>query len=55
MTKDLIAKGPVVVNIGVGDFAISLEQQGAKVIQVKWSPPRTLRPDLAELLERLGA
>jgi len=51
---DLLRDGPVVINIGVRDFASSLEAQQVAVIQVDWTPPPALDPAVAALLEELG-
>jgi FdrA protein len=53
-TRDLLEQGPVAVNVGIRDFAESLAAQEVPVVQVDWTPPRELEPDLAELLEELG-
>lgn len=43
-----------VVNIGLIGFAHDLEQSGAKVVHVAWSPPAVTDPKLSALLARLG-
>ena len=53
MIPDLLRTVPVVANVGVRDFALSVAAQGAEVVQVDWSPPPQLEPDLEELLEEL--
>ena len=50
----LLATGPRVANVGVGDFCDSLAEQDVPVIQVDWKPPPKLDDDLAQLLEELG-
>jgi len=50
----LLATGPRVANIGVGDFSESLAEQDVPVIQIDWTPPPKLDEDLAQLLEELG-
>jgi hypothetical protein len=50
----LLAVGPRVANVGVGDFAESLTAQDVPVTQVDWKPPPTLDDELARLLEDLG-
>jgi len=50
----LLATGPRVANVGVGDFSESLAGQDVPVIQVDWRPPPELDEDLAQLLEELG-
>jgi hypothetical protein len=53
MIPELLAGGPVVANVGVRDFALSVAAQGAEVVQVDWSPPPKLEPDLEALLEEI--
>ena len=50
---DLLQQGPVAVNIGVLDFAASLQAQGAQVVHVQWSPPAGGDPEMLELLDQL--
>ncbi len=54
MIADLLAEGPVVVNLGLLEFAEALEAQGVDVVHVEWRPPPELDDDLAALLEELG-
>lgn len=49
----LLKEGPVAINIGVKDFAQSLEEQGVEVIQVDWTPPAGGDRELIELLDQL--
>jgi hypothetical protein len=51
---DLLRDGPVIVNVGVRAFAEALADQGATVLQVEWTPTRTLDLELSRLLDRLG-
>jgi FdrA protein len=50
---ELLQDGPVAVNIGVYDFAVSLQRQGVQVIHVDWAPPAGGDPEMIELLEQL--
>ena len=50
---ELLQNGPVAINIGVQDFAASLQIQGAQVVHVDWSPPAGGDPELIELLDKL--
>ncbi|MBI4495923.1 MAG: hypothetical protein HY697_03210 [Deltaproteobacteria bacterium] len=50
---ELLKVGPVAVNIGLPEFAKSLEAQGAQVIQVDWAPPAGGDQELIELLDKL--
>ncbi|MGD8555169.1 MAG: hypothetical protein PVJ32_07015 [Anaerolineales bacterium] len=52
-TQELLDNGPVVVNIGIVEFAESLEEQGAEVVHVDWKPPAGGDEELAELLDKL--
>ena len=53
--QDLL-DGPVsVVNIGLAQFARTLEGEGVAVVQVDWSPPAGGDRRLIELLDKLGA
>jgi hypothetical protein len=54
VTADLLRDGPVVVNVGIREFAESVDDQKTPVVQVDWSPPRELEEDLADLLKELS-
>ena len=48
--------GPVsAVNIGLAQFARTLEGEGVAVVQVDWSPPAGGDRRLIDLLDKLGA
>jgi FdrA protein len=49
----LLSIGPVTVNIGVEDFADTLEAQGFQVLHVDWSPPAGGDSEMISLLEKL--
>ena len=49
----LLSSGPVTVNIGVKDFADTLESQGFQVLHVDWSPPAGGDTEMISLLEKL--
>lgn len=51
--KELIQNGPVVINIGVREFAESLQDQDLEVIHVDWSPPAGGDQEMADLLDDL--
>lgn len=51
--QEMLENKPVVVNIGVRDFAESLEDQQVKVVHVEWAPPAGGDPEMAELLQKL--
>ncbi len=50
---ELLTRGPVVVNLGVEDFAEALRVQGVETIHIDWTPPAGGDPDLMDLLEQL--
>ena len=50
---DLLKNGPIAINIGIYDFAESLQIQGIEVIHVNWAPPAGGDPDMIELLDKL--
>jgi FdrA protein len=52
-SRDLLAAGPRVVNIGLEMFAASLAARGASVVHVEWSPPAGGDARLAALLDKL--
>ncbi len=51
--EELLQTGPIAINMGVQDFAASLQMQGAEVVQVNWVPPAGGDPELIELLDQL--
>jgi FdrA protein len=51
--KDLLQQGPAAVNLGLQDFAASLEMQGVEVIRVNWAPPAGGDPELMAILDEL--
>ena len=51
--KELLDHGPNAINIGVQDFAESLQVQGAEVVRVNWSPPAGGDPEMMALLDEL--
>jgi hypothetical protein len=42
-----------VINIGLSQFAKSLEEQGVEVVQVDWKPPAGGDKEMMELLDDL--
>lgn len=52
-TKELLENGPKVINIGVPDFADTLQAQGIEVVQVNWVPPADGDPEMMALLDQL--
>jgi len=51
--SELLDHGPVVINLGVRDFAESLEAQGVEVVHVEWTPPAGGDREMIDLLDRL--
>ena len=51
---DKLLSGPVIlINLGLKQFGASLEQQGAEVVQVDWSPPAGGDQEMLDLLDDL--
>jgi FdrA protein len=50
---ELLQHIPVIVNIGVQDFAASVQTQGTPVIHVDWSPPASGDEEMLALLDKL--
>jgi FdrA protein len=51
--SELIDIGPVVINLGVKDFAESLVAQGVEVVHVEWTPPAGGDREMIDLLDQL--
>ncbi len=51
--KELLQNPPVVINIGLLEFAESLHTQGVDVIQVEWTPPTSVDQEMLDLLDKL--
>lgn len=51
--EELLHQGPVAINIGVVDFAETLQIQGIQAVHVNWTPPAGGDPELMELLDQL--
>ena len=50
---ELLQDGPAAINIGVYDFAASLQMQEVEVIHVNWVPPAGGDPEMIELIDQL--
>ena len=50
---ELLQDGLIAINIGVYDFAASLQTQGVEVIHMNWAPPSGGDPEMTELLDQL--
>jgi len=53
--RHLLAGAPRVANIGLSRFAEDLQQQGATVVHIAWTPPAGGDAKLARLLGKLGS
>ena len=49
----LLSTPLVVINVGLGKFADSLEEQGVEVVQVDWTPPAGGDKEMMDLLDEL--
>ena len=51
---DKLLSGPVIaINLGLKQFGASLEEQGAQVVQVDWTPPAGGDREMMDLLDQL--
>ena len=51
---DTLLAGPIVaINIGLEQFASSLEEQSVQVVQVDWVPPAGGDPEMLDILDHL--
>ena len=49
-----LLSGPVVaLNLGLSQFAASLEEQSVQVVQIDWSPPAGGDKEMENLLEKI--
>ncbi len=51
--ENLLMDGPKIINIGLREFAESLQGQDISTIHVEWSPPAGRDIEMEELLDRL--
>lgn len=49
----LLSEPMVIINIGLSQFAKSLEEQGVEVVQVDWTPPADGDQEMIDLLDQL--
>ncbi len=49
----LLSEPIVAINVGLSQFAKSLEDQGVEVIQVDWTPPAGGDKEMMDLLDSL--
>ena len=50
---EILRESPVVINLGLKQFADNLEQQEVEVVQVDWVPPAGGDQEMIDLLENL--
>ena len=48
---ELFQGTPFIINVGVEDFGIALEEQGVQVVYVEWSPPAGGDQEMLDLLD----
>jgi hypothetical protein len=51
--EKLLSEPVVIINIGLGQFARSLELQKVEVVQVYWTPPAGGDQEMIDLLDQL--
>ena len=49
----LLMEPIVVINVGLSQFAKSLEEQKVEVVQVDWKPPASGDKEMIDLLDQL--
>ena len=49
----LVRDGPIAINLGLQEFAKSLQDQGTRVIHVDWSPPPPVDEEMQNILDEL--
>ena len=50
---EILRESPVVINLGLKQFADNLEQQQVEVVQVDWVPPAGGDQEMIDLLQKL--
>lgn len=51
--RSLMEAGPIAINLGLEEFAKSLQDQGIQVIHVDWSPPLPVDKEMEDILDKL--
>ena len=49
----LMEEGPIAINLGLQEFAKTLQDQRVKVIHVDWSPPPPVDEEMDDILDKL--
>jgi hypothetical protein len=51
--QSLMDTGPIAINLGLLEFAKSLQDQNKNVIHVDWSPPPPIDEEMQDILDKL--
>ena len=51
--RSLMDARPIAINLGLQEFAKSLQDQGIQVIHVDWSPPAPVDEEMEDILDKL--
>jgi hypothetical protein len=51
--QSLMESGPIAINLGLHEFATSLQDQGRRVIHVDWSPPPPIDEKMEDILDKI--
>ncbi|HUV16040.1 MAG TPA: hypothetical protein VMW28_05700 [Pelolinea sp.] len=51
--KTLLEQAVIAINLGLNQFALSLEEQGVDVAHVHWTPPADGDEEMLDLLDKL--
>lgn len=51
--RSLMDTGPIAINLGLQEFAKSLQDQEIQVIHVDWSPPPPVDQEMEDILDKL--
>jgi hypothetical protein len=50
---ELLHAPMIVINLGLKNFAVSLQDQGVETVQVDWTPPAGGDKEMMDLLDQL--
>ena len=51
--RSLMDTGVIAINLGLQEFAKTLQDQGREVIHVDWAPPPPIDEEMEDLLDKL--
>lgn len=51
--RSLMETGPIAINLGLQEFAKSLQDQDRPVIHVDWSPPPPVDEEMEDILDKI--